>query len=131
MKTFKKISDIFISFLGHMGVFFMITVLLFAAIGGKDRTLSPDFYGVIALFAALMALCSFILKAGFIPSYLARSAIHAVLATASFAVSFVLVSGVVAASTGFVASVIFLAVDVLALTAKGVYGMIMKKIENK
>ena len=85
MKVFKKIVDIAVRFVGRMGAAFMLTILLFNLIYASDgRSFSPDFFGVAALFAALIALCGVVLDVKFIPSEVAKGAIHVVLATASF-----------------------------------------------
>ncbi len=84
MKIFEKIMRVIRSYIGHLGVYFTLTVLLLNALGGASRTFSPDYFGIAVLFAALLALCDFILDLKMIPSLLARSAIHAVFATLSF-----------------------------------------------
>ena len=109
------------SYIGHLGVYFTLTVLLLNALGGASRTFSPDYFGIAVLFAALLALCDFILDLKMIPSLLARSAIHAVFATLSFVIAFVLAAGIVAGSTAFVASVMFVLIDIAALSVRAVY----------
>ena len=121
MKIFKCIVNIVRRFVAHAGVYFMLTVLLLNALGGEGRTFSPDYFGIAVLFGALLSMCDFVLDAKFISSALARSAIHVVIATASFAVSFVLAAGILEGSTGFIASAAFLVVDCVALAVRGIY----------
>lgn len=133
MKTFKKIVDFALRFVGRMGVTFMLMILflnVLASSGG--RSFSPDFFGVAALFAFLIALCGVVLDLKFIPSELAKGAIHVFLATASFVVSVLLSSGVkTTTSAAFVMAVIFAVIDAVALIIRGLYLGAVKKAELK
>ena len=133
MKKFKKIVDIAVRFVGRMGATFMIAILflnVLASSGG--RSFSPDFFGVAALCAALIALCGVVLDVKFIPSELAKGAIHVFLATAAFVVSVLLSSDVkTTASAGFVMSVVFAALDAAVLLLRGLYIGAVRKTELK
>lgn len=133
MKIFKKIVDIAVRFVARMGVTFMLTILIMnAAAAGNRQSFSPDYFGVAALFAALIALCGVVLDVKFIPSELAKGAIHVVLATASFIAAFVLASGVkTTASAAFVMAVIFAVADAAVLIARGFYLRAVKKADTK
>ena len=133
MKTFKKIVDIAVRFVARMGVTFMLTILLLNAIAaGNRQSFSPDYFGVAALFAALIALCGAVLDVKCIPSELAKGAIHGVLATAAFVVAFILASGVeTTASAGFVMAVVFAVADIVMLIVRGLYLNAVKKAEAK
>lgn len=127
MKTFEKIVHYLRSYVGHLGVYFTVTVLLINTFSGKDRMFSPDYFGIAVLFAALLALCDFILDIKFIPSLLAKSALHAVFATLSFVVAFALAAGIIENSTAFVASTVFLVIDVAALSVRALYISLVSK----
>jgi len=133
MIKFKKIVDVLAAFLGRAGVFFTATILMFNIFaGGNGKSFSPEFFGVALLFAALLALCGFVLKIRFIPSELAKGAIHVFLATASFVVSIILASGVkTTASAAFIMAVVFAVADIAALSVRGVYLNAVKKAEAK
>jgi len=130
MKIFEKAVAVIRSYVGHLGVYFTLTVLILGALGGENRIFSPNHFGIAVLFAALLALCDFILTLKFIPSLLAKSALHAVFATLSFVIAFVLASGIVANSTAFVVSTVFLLVDAVALTVRAVYLSILRRREQ-
>ena len=133
MKKFKKIVDFIIRFVGRMGVTFMVTVLILDLVAAANgRSFSPDFFGVAALFAALIALCGVVLDVKFIPSELAKGAIHVFLATAAFVVSFILASGVkTTGGAAFVMAVVFAVADAALLVLRGLYLGAVKKAELK
>ena len=132
MKVFQKIVSFLRSYIGHMGAYFLITVSVLSILGSTNgRTFAPDDFGIAALFSALLALCDIVLSAKFIPSLLARSAIHAVTATASFVISFVLVAGKLQSSTAFVVSVVFLIIDALCLTVRAIYMTAVDRAKEK
>lgn len=133
MIKFKKIVGLIAAFLGRAGVFFTATILIFNVfVAGSGRSFSPDFFGVALLFGALLALCGFVLKLKFIPSELAKGAIHVFLATASFVVSIILSSGVkTTTSAAFIMAVIFAVADVAVLSVRGLYLHAVKKAEQK
>ena len=112
----------------------MITVLLLnlasGIIAGSGRTFSPAYFGVAVLFAFLLSLCDFVLNVKFIPMLLARSAIHVVLATLAFVISFVLVSGIVKGSTGFVGAIVFFMIDIVVLSVRAIYVSALDKKEK-
>ena len=127
MKIFEKIVALLRSYVGHLGVYFTVTVLLINTLGGKGRMFSPEYLGIAVLFAALLALCDFILDIKFTPSLLAKSALHAVFATLSFVIAFALASGIIESSTAFVASTVFFLIDVAALSVRALYISLVSK----
>lgn len=114
-------------FIGHMGAYFMIVVLGLSVLSGDGRSFSPDYFGIAALFAALLALSDIVLHIKKLESLLARSAIHVVLATISFVLSFVLASKALSGGTGFVAALCFLVIDIIAMCIRGAYIGAVKK----
>ena len=42
MKIFEKIVALLRSYVGHLGIYFTVTVLLINTLGGKGRMLSPE-----------------------------------------------------------------------------------------
>lgn len=135
MKKFEKVVKFARTVIGHMGAYFMITVLLLnlasGIVAGNGRTFSPAYFGVAVLFAFLLSLCDFVLNVKFIPMLLARSAIHVVLATLAFVISFVLVSGVVEGSTGFVGAIVFFIIDTVVLSVRAIYVNALNKKEKE
>lgn len=131
MKLFKRFVGVLGAFLGHMGAYFMIVVLGLSVLGGEGRSFSPDYFGVAALFAAMLAISDGILHFDLIQSIAARSAIHVVLATVSFTVAFVLVSKVLSGGTGFVAAMCFFVIDIIAMCVRGAYINAVKRSERK
>ena len=128
MKRVDTAVKLICRYISHFGVYFTATVLFFSATGGA---FSPSYYGTAALFGALMSLCDMIFLVKFIHSVVALSAIHVVIATVSFVVAFVLTSGAVEGSTGFVASVVFFLADALALALRGGYIALRNSAEKK
>lgn len=135
MKKFEKVVKFARTVIGHMGAYFMITVLLLnlasGIVAGNGRTFSPAYFGIAVLFAFLLSLCDFVLNVKFIPMLLARSAIHVVLATLVFVISFVLVSGVVEGSTGFVGAIVFFIIDTVVLSVRALYVNALNKKEKE
>ena len=135
MKKFEKVVKFARTVIGHMGAYFMITVLLLnlasGIVAGNGRTFSPAYFGIAVLFAFLLSLCDFVLNVKFIPMLLARSAIHVVLATLAFVISFVLVSGVVEGSTGFVGAIVFFIIDTVVLSVRALYVNALNKKEKE
>lgn len=125
MSKLEKIVKFLRTVIGHTGAYFMITVLLLnlasGIIAGNGRTFSPAYFGIAVLFAFLLSLCDFVLNVKFIPMLLARSAVHVVLATLAFVISFVLVSGIVEGSTGFVGAIVFFIIDTVVLSVRAIY----------
>ena len=134
MKKLEKFVKFIRTVIGHTGAYFMITVLLLnlasGIIAGSGRTFSPAYFGVAVLFAFLLSLCDFVLNVKFIPMLLARSAIHVVLATLAFVISFVLVSGIVEGSTGFVGAIVFFMIDIVVLSVRAIYVSALDKKEK-
>ena len=132
MKIFQKIVCVIRSYIGHMGAYFLLTVSALSILGSvQGRTFAPADFGIATLFSALLALCDFILAAKFIPSLLAKSAIHAVLATASFVISFVLVAGRLQSSTAFVISVVFFVFVAIVLAVRAAYISAVRRANEK
>ena len=135
MKKFEKVVKFVRAVIGHMGAYFMITVLLLnlasGIVAGNGRTFSPAYFGIAVLFAFLLSLCDFVLNVKFIPMLLARSAIHVVLATLAFVISFVLVSGVVEGSTGFVGAIVFFIIDTVVLSVRALYVNALNRKEKE
>ncbi len=85
------------SYFGHMGVYFMIPMVIFGfvSIAMDSPTVNLVLIWSSLLFGALLALCDFVFSLSFLGSYLVKTVIHGVLTIVSFAVSFIAVSGVI------------------------------------
>ncbi|MBQ0125730.1 MAG: hypothetical protein KBS59_05330 [Clostridiales bacterium] len=121
MKIFGKIIGFLRGYIGHMGAYFMICVLTLGLLGGENRTFAPEYFGVAVLFSALLALCDLVLALKCIKSVGAKSALHVGLSTVAFVLSFVLASGALDGSTGFVGAVFFAVFDAVCLCVRGIY----------
>lgn len=86
----KKIISILRSYLGHMGAYFMFTILGFSLIfaGAQATQFDIQLVWVALLFGALVALCDFVFAAKFIGSYFVKVLCHGMLTVASFAIAF-------------------------------------------
>lgn len=95
----KKFISFLRSYLGHVGAYFMFTILVFVlfskAIGLPSDTFRTQLVWTSLLFAALVGAVDYVFKLAFLGSYYAKLAVHAVLTTASFAFSFIVVSDLV------------------------------------
>lgn len=133
MLKFKKVVGILSAFFGRAGVFFTATVFAFNIFAsGYGRSFSPDFFGVALLFAALLALCGFVLKIKFISSEILKGVIHVFLATAAFVVSIIFASGIkTTGGAAFVMAVIFAVCDTVALVIRGLYLAGVKKAMSR
>ena len=99
MKFFGKVK----SFLGHMGFYFTLIVMMFNTFisivyPNGNKIFETKYFGHILLFSAIYALCNFVLDIKFIESYLAKLALHFVLIVFDFAIVIGWLSG--AASSG-------------------------------
>jgi hypothetical protein len=96
---------------------------------------SPTFNLVLLwaglLFAGLVALCDLVFGISVLGSYLAKVVIHGILTVASFAVSFILVAGVIERGKTAVYGVIAFSVFyVILATVRCVYHYATAKKEN-
>ena len=91
MQTFMKFFSKFKSFLGHTGFYFTLIVMIFNAFitiayPEGNKVFATQYFWYILLFAAVYALCNFVLDIKFIESYLAKLAVHFILIILDFAI---------------------------------------------
>lgn len=108
----KKLISFVRSYLGHAGAYFMLTMLVFGvvALATDSATVNLRLIWTALLFGVLVALCDYIFVCSFLGSYLAKVVFHGILTVASFAVSFVWVSGLIERGKTAVFGVLFFAV---------------------
>ncbi len=91
MNNSNKVTAYIKSFLGHMGVYFTAIVMALNIVfkmifPSNDVGINTSMSFYIFLFCVIAALCDFVMNIKFIPSFVARLAIHFVLLTIDFAV---------------------------------------------
>ena len=115
----KKIISFLKSYIGHMGAYFMISVLVFtiAAAILKSSTVNLPLIWAAVTFGALVALCDLLFVIPLIRSYFVNVVLHGILTVASFAISFISVSGLIERGRTAVFGVIFFSVLYIILAA--------------
>ena len=129
----KKVISVFKSYLGHAGAYFMFTMLVFGLVSYavKSATVNLVLIWSALLFGALVALCDFLFEFPLIRSYVANVIIHGILTIASFAISFIGISGVIERGRTAVFGVLFFSVFYLILAViRCAYYFASKKKEN-
>lgn len=129
----KKMISFCRSYLGHMGAYFMLTMLVFGfvSVAMESATVNLVLIWTALLFSALVALCDLVFAISALGSYLAKTVIHGVLTVASFAVSFIWVSGVIERGKTAVYGVLLFAVFYLVLAViRCTYHFATSKKEN-
>lgn len=131
MKIVQKAVSVVRSWLGHAGAYFTITVLLLGGlatlISGGESSFNPDYFGVAALFASVLAVCDFTLSWKVISSFGVRVILHGLLATADFVVSFVVVSKAIEGGTGLVATIVFVFIYAVIMATRSVYSSVVRR----
>lgn len=129
----KKMISFIRSYLGHMGAYFMLTMLVFGfvTVALESPTFNLVLLWAALLFAGLVALCDLVFGISVLGSYLAKVVIHGILTVASFAVSFILVAGVIERGKTAVYGVIAFSIFyVILATVRCVYHYATAKKEN-
>ena len=107
------------SYLGHVGAYFMFTMLAFGLFSlSIGETANPLKLGLIfssLLFAALIGIADYVFRFKFLGAYVAKVAVHGVLTIASFALSFIAVAGLVERGRTALFGVLFFAVFYLVI----------------
>lgn len=126
----KKFISFVRSYLGHVGAYFMFTMLLFIlfsmALGLPSSTFNTPLVWTSLLFAALVGIADYVF---FLPvSYFLKLVIHGVLSTAAFGLSFVAVSGLVERGrTGLFGILGFLVFYVVLAVIRGIYHSVTER----
>lgn len=115
----KKFISIASSYLGHVGFYFLLVILVFSfiALATASATFNLVLVWSALLFAALLGLSDGVFALKFLGSYFLKAVIHVVLAVASFAISFVAASGVIETGSTAVMGVLLFAVLMAVITA--------------
>jgi len=115
----KKFVSIASSYLGHVGFYFLLVILVFSfiALAAASATFNLVLVWSALLFSALLGLFDGVYSLKFLGSYLLKAFLHVVFATASFAISFIAVSGVIEAGSTAVVGVLLFAVLMIIITA--------------
>jgi|GEM_PF-1315080 hypothetical protein len=95
----KKWLSFLRSYVGHVGAYFMFTILAFVlfskAIGLPSDTFNTPLVWTSLLFAALVGAADYVFRLAFLGSYYVKLVVHGILVTVSFALSFVVASDLV------------------------------------
>ncbi len=129
----KKFISILGSYLGHMGVYFMLVMLVFGfvSLATASGSVSLVLIWTALLFAGLTALCDFLFRIASM-SLFVKILLHGILTTAAFALA-VGTSGVLERGKTLVFGVILFVVcyAVAAAIGSAVYIAMAKKEANK
>lgn len=122
----KKLISFLRSYLGHVGAYFMFTVLIFVLFSMALRLPSDTFNTPLVwtslLFSALVGVADYVFHARFLSSYFVKLAIHGILCTVAFGVSFVALSGLIErGKTGLFGILGFIIFYILLAVIRGVY----------
>lgn len=130
----KKFISFLKSYIGHMGAYFMISVLVFsiaAAILNSSTVNIPLIWAALT-FGALVAFCDLLFVIPLIRSYIVNVVLHGVLTIASFAVSFIWVSGLIERGrTGLFGVFFFAILYTILAVIRCVYHFSTEKKENE
>ena len=130
----KKFVSFLKSYIGHMGAYFMISVLVFsiaAAILNSSTVNIPLIWAALT-FGALVAFCDLLFVIPLIRSYIVNVVLHGVLTIASFAVSFIWVSGLIERGrTGLFGVFFFAILYIILAVIRCVYHFSTEKKENE
>jgi hypothetical protein len=130
----KKFVSIVSSYLGHVGFYFLLVILVFSfiALAAASATFNLVLVWSALLFSALLGLSDGLYALKFLGSYLLKAFLHVIFATASFAISFIAVSGVIEAGSTAVVGVLLFAVLMVIITAiRCVFYYVGSKKENE
>ena len=131
----KKVYSVVSSYLGHVGFYFLLTILFFSivALVKVSTTFNLVLVWSALLFAALLRLADGVFALKFLGSYLVKLVVHIIFATAAFAISFVWVSdGVIEeSSTAVVGVLAFAFIMILISVVRGVVHTAFAKKENE
>jgi hypothetical protein len=122
------------SYLGHVGAYFMFSVLAFAIPAAilQSPTVNMPLIWAALTFGVLVALCDLLFVFPLIRSYMAKVVLHGVFSIASFGISFIWVSGLIERGKTGVFGVLLFSVFYFILAAiRCVYHFATTKKENE
>ena len=129
----KKVVSVFKSYFGHMGAYFMFSVLPFVlvsyAIGSTTINL-PLIWSAL-LFSVLVAAWDFLFVIPMIRSYVVNVFLHGILSVASFAIAFVWATDLIERGrTAVFGVLLFTVIYIILATVRCVYHFATTKKEN-
>ncbi len=130
----KKFISLASACLGRVGFYFLLVILVFAMIAAVTgyATINVALVWSALLFGALLGLSDGVYTLKFLGSYAVKAIVHTVLAVLSFALSFVLVSGVIETGKSAVWSIfLFGCLAALITVIRGIIHMVCAKKENE
>ena len=129
----KKFISGLKSYIGHMGAYFMFSVLVFAIPAAllQSPTLNMPLIWAAVTFGALVAVWDLLFVFPLIRAYLVNVLIHGILTIASFAYSFIWVSGLIERGrTGLFGVFFFSMLYIILAVIRCVYHFSAAKKEN-
>ena len=130
----KKFISGLKSFVGHAGAYFMFSVLAFAIPAAilQSPTVNMPLIWAALTFCILVAFCDLLFVFPLIHSYMVNVVIHGVFTIASFAVSFIWVSGLIErGKTAVFGVLLFSVLYIILATVRCVYHFATTKKENE
>ncbi len=130
----KKFTSILSSYLGHVGFYFLLVMLIFAfvALATFSATVNLVLIWSALLFSALLALWDFAFKLKFLGAYAVKLILHTILTVLSFALSFVWVSGVIESGKSAVWSILIFSIFMIFIAGiRSVFHVMASKKENE
>ena len=130
----KKFISFLKSYIGHTGAYFMISVLVFsiaAAILNSSTVNIPLIWAALT-FGLLVAFCDLLFVIPLIRSYIVNVVLHGILTIASFAISFIWISGLIERGrTGLFGVFFFAILYIILAVIRCVYHFSTEKKENE
>lgn len=130
----KKFISGLKSFVGHMGAYFMFSILAFAIPAAllQSPTVNMPLVWAALTFGALVALCDLLFVFPLIHSYIATVVLHGVFTIASFGISFIWVSGLIErGKTGVFGVLLFSVLYLILAIIRCAYHSASTKKENE
>ncbi len=130
----KKYAAIVSSYLGRVGFYFLLTILLFSfvALATYSTTFNLVLVWTSLLFALLLGLADGIFAIKGKVSYALKLCLYTLIAIAAFSVSFVLISGVIESGKSAVWSIFLFAIFMVVVSGvRGAIYAVMAKKENE
>ncbi len=129
----KKFISVASDYLGRVGLYFLLTLIVFAVIAvvKASQVVALGLVWAGILFGALLALADYVYRIKALGSYLVKAVIHVVLAVVAFAIAFVWVAGVVSeGSTAMVGVIAFTVLMTLLTAIRCIVHSVMERKEN-
>ncbi len=129
----KKFIALASAYLGRVGFYFLLTLVVFSLIAQitGSSTVNLVLVWSALMFGALLGLANGVFSLKFLGIYAVKLIVHGILAVASFALSFVLCSGVIESGRSAVWSIFLFAVFMTVMEAlRGIIHALATRKEN-